>query len=97
MSITDGKEEIESVQTTGLLGSWTLQSKTSNVTITFTSDHMGSRNGFKIKLQFLKRNSCPKDGFLCANHNCLVKASHICDGHDDCGDNSDENTVCSGN
>lgn len=79
LSITDGSVDIESIEKTGSLGTWTVQSKTSNVTIAFTSDHMGQRNGFKIKLQFLKRNLCPKDGFLCANNNCLAKASQICD------------------
>ena len=38
---------------------------------------------------------CSKDDFLCANDKC-VKASMICDGKDDCGDESDEGTVCSG-
>ena len=38
---------------------------------------------------------CPKNNFLCANDNCLA-ASVLCDGNDDCGDNSDESTMCSG-
>ena len=38
---------------------------------------------------------CPKNNFMCANGKC-VKASLICDSNNDCGDNSDETTVCSG-
>ena len=39
---------------------------------------------------------CPKNYFLCANGECLDQRL-ICNGNDDCGDNSDESTVCSGN
>ena len=39
--------------------------------------------------------SCEHDHFLCANDEC-VAASYMCDGNDDCGDNSDESTICSG-
>ena len=39
---------------------------------------------------------CSRDDFLCANDKC-ANASNVCDGKDDCGDNSDEGTVCSGN
>ena len=38
---------------------------------------------------------CADDHFLCANDGC-VAASYMCDGNDDCGDNSDESTICSG-
>lgn len=38
---------------------------------------------------------CANDHFLCANGKCVV-ASHMCNGNDDCGDNSDESTICSG-
>ena len=38
---------------------------------------------------------CPRDNFLCANGECL-EALKICDGNDDCGDKSDEGTICSG-
>ena len=38
---------------------------------------------------------CSKNDFLCANDIC-ASASVVCDGKDDCGDNSDEGTVCSG-
>ena len=38
---------------------------------------------------------CEDDNFLCANDQCVV-ASNMCDGKDDCGDNSDETTICSG-
>lgn len=39
---------------------------------------------------------CSRYDFLCANDKC-VNASVVCDGKDDCGDNSDEGTVCTGN
>ena len=38
---------------------------------------------------------CPKENFVCANGKCL-DAGLICNGYDECGDNSDESTVCSG-
>ena len=95
-SIIDGKLEVELVHKTGSLGNWTIRSKTPNVVIRFTSDHIGRRKGFRIKVEFIKRDSCPKDGFLCANNNCLVAVSQLCDGHNDCGDDSDESTLCYG-
>ena len=36
---------------------------------------------------------CPSHKFLCANDKCILP-SEICDGKDDCGDNSDETTGC---
>ena len=53
-----------------------------------------------IKLSFfiflnVSDNNCPKENFTCANNNCL-DARLMCDGNDDCGDNSDEGTICSG-
>ena len=39
---------------------------------------------------------CPSQNFLCANDKCLA-AYYMCDGNNDCGDNSDESTICSGN
>ena len=39
--------------------------------------------------------SCPKHHFICGNGNCL-RPSVICNGRDDCGDNTDEGTICSG-
>ena len=39
--------------------------------------------------------SCPLDGFRCHNETC-VPYSRICDGNDDCPDNSDETEGCSG-
>ena len=44
----------------------------------------------------LSDDSCPRENFLCANENCL-DASYLCNGKNDCGDNSDEGTICSGN
>ena len=38
---------------------------------------------------------CPRDRFVCANEKCL-EAFKVCDNHNDCGDNSDEGTICSG-
>ena len=38
---------------------------------------------------------CPREKFLCSNEKCL-NASRLCDGNNDCGDNSDEGTVCTG-
>ena len=38
---------------------------------------------------------CPRDNFTCANGNCL-EISKMCDSYNDCGDNSDEGTICSG-
>ena len=38
---------------------------------------------------------CDDDYFLCANEEC-VPQSWTCDGDDDCGDNSDETTNCTG-
>ena len=56
--------------------------------------------GFKyilgiIKIFFLPDEVCPRDHFVCANGKCLTK-SKICNSVDDCGDNSDEGTICSG-
>ena len=38
---------------------------------------------------------CPIGKFLCDNGKCIYHA-FICDGHNDCGDNSDEQEVCGG-
>ena len=38
----------------------------------------------------------PNDHFICANKKCLP-ASLMCNGKDDCGDNSDETTICFSN
>ena len=46
------------------------------------------------KLIFLDK-SCPKHYFICGNGKCL-RPSEICNGRDNCGDNSDEGTICSG-
>ena len=39
---------------------------------------------------------CPENYFQCSNSRC-VQTSNICDGNDDCGDNSDEILPCDGN
>ena len=39
--------------------------------------------------------ACSTHQFLCANEKC-VPVSWTCDGEDDCGDNSDETTSCTG-
>ena len=39
---------------------------------------------------------CSLGGFPCSNGAC-IPGSFMCNGIDDCGDNSDETTVCSGN
>ena len=39
---------------------------------------------------------CPREYFVCSNNIC-INPTMICDGSDDCGDGSDEGTVCSGN
>ena len=44
---------------------------------------------------FILDDICPKENFICKNGKCL-EASKICDSHNDCGDNSDETTICSG-
>ena len=38
---------------------------------------------------------CSTHEFLCANEQC-VPLTWTCDGEDDCGDNSDETTSCTG-
>ena len=40
-------------------------------------------------------SNCPKGHFLCTNKKC-VNGLAMCDGNDDCGDNSDETTGCTG-
>ena len=43
----------------------------------------------------LSESVCSSKNFVCANGNCLEE-SKMCDYHDDCGDGSDEGTICSG-
>ena len=38
---------------------------------------------------------CPKNNFICGNGKCL-RPTELCNAKDDCGDNSDEGTICSG-
>ena len=66
------------------------------MTIVFTSDHIETKKGFQVAIRFIQPGICQNDNFLCANDKCL-EASYMCDGNDDCGDNSDESTICSGN
>ena len=67
---------------------------TEDVTIRFVSDPFGRRKGFDISIQYVDGiGTCQHDHFICANDNCL-SASLICDGKDDCGDDSDETTIC---
>ena len=91
--IYDGNEVID--RQTGSLVAEVIQSKTSNMTIIFKSDHKGAKKGFYIKVEFFKPESCPKDQFLCSNGRCLDPLL-LCNGKDDCGDDSDESTICSG-
>ena len=49
----------------------------------------------KVEANNITDAICSHGHFLCANDKCLV-ASDMCDGIDDCGDNSDESTICSG-
>ena len=48
-----------------------------------------------VFIYYIVENNCPRDNFTCANGNCL-ETSKMCDSHNDCGDNSDEGTICSG-
>ena len=41
------------------------------------------------------KSNCPKTHFTCDNMRC-VRGSLLCDGKDDCGDESDEVKGCSG-
>lgn len=61
---------------------------------------------FKIRNDSISVSSslggnCKIDEFPCANGVCINTIQHsavglLCNGEDDCGDNSDETTVCSG-
>ena len=48
-----------------------------------------------MKIDFVDPSSCAVDQFTCANDKCL-DSQLLCDGNNDCGDNSDESTICSG-
>src|SRR6185437_14455515 len=53
--------------------------------------------GFNISWQFTTETTlCGRQKFTCKNRNCIGK-SMLCDGHDDCGDASDEDgDACKG-
>lgn len=42
----------------------------------------------------LNKRNCPKNHFQCSNKHC-IRGTWVCDGKDDCGDNSDETMGCS--
>ena len=44
-----------------------------------------------MSVVFLFTATCPPNKFTCTNNNCVPR-SHLCDGDDDCEDNSDETT-----
>ena len=46
-------------------------------------------------MNVLGSNSCPQNQFTCSNKRCIA-ANKICDGNDDCGDDSDEVLHCGG-
>ena len=50
---------------------------------------------FLIKIVLMLLGNCPLDSFRCRNKRC-VKNSRVCDGLDNCSDNSDEIDGCSG-
>ena len=51
---------------------------------------------FAFDLKSFIFKECPENTFQCSNSRC-VPTSNICDGVDDCGDNSDELMPCVGN
>ena len=40
-------------------------------------------------------SNCPENHFTCKNQKC-VTGGYLCNGQDDCGDNSDETVGCTG-
>ena len=48
-----------------------------------------------ISIPLITDDSCALGGFPCTNGVCIPE-HFMCNGIDDCGDNSDETTVCSG-
>ena len=61
----------------------------------FITDFLQDNGTWKSKKNCFLADGCPRESFLCSNHHCL-NASVLCDGKNDCGDNSDEGTICSG-
>ena len=47
------------------------------------------KGGYLLSQSFLASRTCPSSEFTCDNGGC-VSRSWLCDGDDDCGDNSDE-------
>lgn len=62
---------------------------TNLITVIFNSDASYVDHGFTAKYEaFEPKDPCPGK-FMCANSNCISE-SLVCDGWNDCGDNSDE-------
>ncbi|XP_070576922.1 tolloid-like protein 1 isoform X2 [Ptychodera flava] len=64
-----------------------------NMTVTFSSyEHTGHRSGFKAYFTVYESTSQCGDSrdFMCVNVNRCLQLRLICNGFDDCGDNSDE-------
>lgn len=66
--------------------------------ISFTQPHLIAKiitffmyqlKGYLLSQSFLASRTCPSSEFTCDNGGC-VSRSWLCDGDDDCGDNSDE-------
>ncbi|KAK2848190.1 hypothetical protein Q7C36_009872 [Tachysurus vachellii] len=74
----------------GSLPSSTMRTSNSNqMTVIFYSDASNVDRGFNANYKaFVPTNPCP-DKFLCNNKRCVSNAL-VCDGWNDCGDNSDE-------
>ena len=50
---------------------------------------------WKISILCFSLGTCPESAFRCSNKRC-VSMSKVCDGIDDCVDNSDETHGCKG-
>ena len=69
------------------------------ISISICNQRVSSDNDRKFPTIFHKphfsEGICPTNYFVCANDQCL-EPGKICDGINDCGDNSDESTICTG-